>query len=500
MKKYILLSLLIFTAGCGNYYSVKIPYFLPESQNAAKTKEALSSLYILVKSEPEVEKNLIGNILSGLTKSGYYEVDSLSLAKRLSRLFLSNGAGVKFYRTDKTGKKKDSFATFFKPSGILEIKLSNPNVSATKKENTVYDKKTKKRIVKSVVWVYKASIRADIKLLSYPKKEMIDKWTNQFVYAEERADNKRSTEHWYRSVQESVFKSGIKKFGARYFGKSVVRNRPIFTKKKDKESEKAAVLSRKNKWEEAEALWLKRTGEKEDWRDYLNVAVSYELKKDYSNALKYYRKAKEKSARDKESKSIRWKEIFGDIEAMTSPIIQRAIGENKWFESKIAILPFANATVSLDGPVMIREMIYEGLKRSGYDVLSLKETDKILRKHGFNDGGQLGAAQNEDLCEWLGVQRLVFSNLTDFNQVMAGIYSKRSVQGEVSIWSLKTKRGILAAQESVVRVSLPKSLVKGLAWQLANNLWEKIKNKPLAHESSIFVRRVVGAFPSKPAE
>ncbi|MCK5106680.1 MAG: DUF799 family lipoprotein, partial [Elusimicrobiales bacterium] len=366
------------------------------------------------------------------------------------------------------------------------------------REIEYYTKKTKKtKKGKRKVWIYKARLKARSKLISFPALAVLDEWIVQINYEEEKNSKDMNKEFWFESVQEKMFKKVQRKFSSRYFGIPVLKGRPVFFVKKDAESEKAYVFSQKRNWKKAEKIWLKRIAERSDWRDLMNMGVSKELKKEYSKALEYYRLAREKSSGDKEAKNIRWAGIFRDIEFATSGPIELEANSFKWFDYKIAILPFASEVVSMDGPVMLRKMIYEGLRESGYDILSIKKTDALLRENGFSDGGQLRRVEEKKICEWLNVDAIVSVNVTDFNDVMAGIYNKRMVAGEVVFWSLPDRGNILLLSEEVLKIKMPKSFVKGFLGQVAKNWMEKIKNKPLAYESSIFSRQVIGKFPGK---
>ncbi len=151
----------------------------------------------------------------------------------------------------------------------------------------------------------------------------------------------------------------------------------------------------------------------------------------------------------------------------------------------------------MDGPVMLRKMIFEGLKESGYNILDIEKIDTLLREKGFSDGGQLTRVAKRKLCKWLNVDAIISVNVTDFNDIMAGLYNKRKVAGELIFWSLADRENILVLSEEVLKIKMPKSLVKGFLGQVAKNWFEKLKNKPLAYESSVFSRQIIGKFPGK---
>ena len=499
MKKYIFLLLFIFIAGCGNYRYARISY--PSVQPNQDMRDALASLYVVVKTKSNQKIKITNNLLKSLIGGSHADINGLLLAKGVAKDFNDKGARVAAFRFLDAKSMEFDLAGKIKPQGILEINLSEPALSISEIEREVeyYDRKTKeKKKGKTRVWIYEVTLNANLKLIAFPGLMLLDKWTAPIEYKEEHNSKDMNKEVWFERIQEKMFKKVQNKFSSRYFGVPVLKNRRVFFKKKDKESEKAYKFSQKKKWNKAEAIWLKRIKEKSDWRDINNMGVSKELKKEYSAALKYYRLAREKSADDKEAKGIRWKGIFKDIDFAVSGKIKPVKNSFKWFDYKVAVLPFSSEVVSMDGPVMLRKMIFEGLKESGYDILTIEKTDALLREKGFSDGGQLTRVDKKKICQWLNVDALVSANVTDFNDVMAGIYNKRIVSGKVSFWSLTDKRNILDLSEEVLKIKMPKSFVKGFLGQVAKNWAEKLKNNPLVYESLIFSREVVGRFPGLP--
>ncbi|MBI4802229.1 MAG: DUF799 family lipoprotein [Elusimicrobia bacterium] len=498
-KLYAGVLFALFLCGCGNYYSVRIPYYLPDNDNAVEIKKALSSLYIVVRARPEPEENALGNLAGALLKQRDLEFNVFALARKIARALSKPGASVKAYRVSRSGEAADPYAGYFAPAGVLEIKVSDPQVSARKEERTssYLDKQKKKQTVKSTVWVYSASVAADIRLMSGPDLRTLDKTAETFVRSEERTDNKKDTGGWYQEHQEALFNDAAARLAGRYIGKPVLRYRPVFSKKGDKEAVRASDLARKDKWSEAEAVWNKRLKEKGGWRDLMGLAVAAEVRKDYVPAREYYLKARDAAAGDKEAGAARWGEILGDLEIMLSSVPAAAGPARDWFGVPAAVLPFADETTSIDGPPMLRALVYEALKSGGYRVQALEDTDKILLSHGLTQGGQLGAAEHAELCEWLGVERLFYGDINEFGEVMAGVYNRRAIKGRLLLWDLKERNFIWNAEPSVVKVRMPKSLVGGLFSQLARGLLERFKNKPLAYEGALFAAGAAEALPNR---
>ena len=502
IKKFKALSvspLLLLFCGCGNYYSARIPYYLPENNNIIEIKKALSSLYIAVKAPPEPEESAMDDIVGGLTHGRRVGMDTYEFAVKTAHVFSGSGIKVLAYRVSRTQEESDPYTRYFSPSGVLELKISDPAVSARKenRSNVSYDKKKSGQTVKSVVWVYSASISADIRLVSGADGKVLDKMSDNFAYTEERLDNGKSAADWYAENETKLFGAVTARLSDRYIGRPVLRRRPLFRKKDDSESAKAADLAQRGKWPEAENIWSARLRGHNDWRDMANLGVAAEVRKDYRAAKDYYVRARAVSGGDKEARPANWGEILGDLDIMLSTGSAAGPAGDDWFAGSAAILPFTDETTSIDGPPMIRTLIRESLTAAGYRMQPLEETDDLLLAHGMTQGGQLGAADQAEICKWLGVERLFYGDINEFGEVMAGIYNRRMIKGRVMLWDLKTGSFIWGLDAAVVKVDTPKSFLGGMFSQLAKGLAERIKNKPLAYEGSVFSAKMVEALPNK---
>ncbi len=492
-----LVPLLLF-CGCGNYYSARIPYFLPENNNIIETKRALSSLYIAVKAPPMPEESAMGDIVGGLMNGRRVELDTYKFAGKTALAFSGPGIKVLAYRVFRTQEESDPYIRYFNPSGILELKISDPAVSVLKenRSSVSYDKDNQRQTVKSVVWVYSASISVNIRLSAGADGKVLDKMSDSFDYTEERSDHGKSAADWYAENEAKLFSAVAARLSSRYIGRPVLRARPLFRKKDDSESARAADLAQRGKWTEAENIWSARLREHNDWRDMIDLAVAAEARKDYRAAKNYYLRGREASAGDSEAKPANWGEILGDLEIMLSTGSAVPAGED-WFAVPAAILPFTDETTSIDGPPMLRTLIREALAASGYRLQTSEETDNILLSHGMTQGGQLGAADQAEICKWLGVERLFYGDINEFGEVMTGIYNRRMIKGRVMLWDLKAGNFIWGLDTVVVKVNTSKSFLGGMFSQLAKGLMERIKNKPLAYEGTVFTGKVVEALPNK---
>jgi len=495
MKKALPLLLLTALAGCGNYFSVRVPYQVPDMPGAAAARPALSSLYVTVKTAPPSEDSALGALAASLASKSAPEFRPAELARRSARALNRNGVRACAWSVDKTGAG-DVFIKSLSPSGLLVLNTSGPSLSARKaeRETAYHDKNKQKQIVKNKVWAYSASLFAEVKLYSWPDGKQLDSWADTFSYSEDRADDSKDPGEWYADSEDKLFGAATARLAARYAGKTVDRMRPVFRIKKDAGSEEAARLAQRNDWGKAEELWRNRAPAG-GWRDYLGLAVAAELRKDYPEAMANYKTAQVLGRADKEAAPVRWEEIFRDLELASSSATASPCG-GTWFGVKTALLPFTDQTTSVDGPPMVRQLLFDRLKEGGYDLVPLEETDEILRKHGFSDGGQLAAAKPAAIAAWLGAGRLISVDLTDFSEIMAGVYNRRMVKGSAKVWDAASGTETVF-EESVTKVKTPKSFMGGMLSQLAKGLAERIKNKPLAYESGLFSQQITENLPNR---
>ena len=422
MRKTLALAVPLLLSGCGNYSSVKIPYILPGGGDLIETRRALSSLYISLKYPLPPEESPLGNILGTLLNGPAAEFNNHALARKTAAAFSRPGARVSAYRVSRSAGDGDPYAQYFSPSGVLELKLSALQFSAKKetRSSVYYDKNKQRQTVKNAVWAYQASVSAGITLYSGRYFKALDTAYETFGWTEDRPDNKKDPADWYAENENKILNAAAARLSARYDGREVLRSRPLFRKKDDKGSAQAADLARREKWDEAVEIWTRRLAGGGDWRDLLGLAVAAEVRKDYSEARYQYLKAREASAGDKEAASVGWGGILGDLAVVLDTGTAGVSAGEDWFAPAAAVLPFTDETTSVDGPPMLRVIIRDALKTAGYRVQALEDTDKILLEHGFTQGGQLGAADRAELCKWLGVERLLYGDIKEFGEIMAG--------------------------------------------------------------------------------
>jgi hypothetical protein len=168
---------------------------------------------------------------------------------------------------------------------------------------------------------------------------------------------------------------------------------------------------------------------------------------------------------------------------------------------RVAVLPMANNTNDLDGPVYVRKLIFEQLSARGYQLIPLDQIDTKLRDNGFTDGGQLKMATPEQIGQWVGADTLLYGTLENFDYFLLGVYFQRRVkvggklvdaQSGERLWETEqgySTRQIATTKRDIERLS---------AIELAAKSIEKMAHIPLQVESRAAVTLLLHTLPQRP--
>lgn len=165
---------------------------------------------------------------------------------------------------------------------------------------------------------------------------------------------------------------------------------------------------------------------------------------------------------------------------------------------RVAVLPMANETNDLDGPVFVRKLIQEALAARGLALVPLDQIDAILKDNGFTDGGQLRAAAPADLGKWLSADTLLYTSLVEFNYINVGFYWQRKVELVGRLVRAETGERLWETQRGWATRWVETSEKKAkdaFARQLAIQAVEKMTKMPLGPESREAVRRLLDTIP-----
>lgn len=116
----------------------------------------------------------------------------------------------------------------------------------------------------------------------------------------------------------------------------------------------------------------------------------------------------------------------------------------------IAVLPIYNATNDVDGPQMLRRMMFDSVVSLHYDATPLDELDAKLRDNfGVTLGSQLDLLDPVALGDGLGVDALLYGYLLDFDTITTGLYNVKKVRAGFKLIDAKTGRLIWAGGRGV---------------------------------------------------
>lgn len=176
------------------------------------------------------------------------------------------------------------------------------------------------------------------------------------------------------------------------------------------------------------------------------------------------------------------------------------VSQNYGALRKVALLPIANETNDLDGPIYIRKLLQQKLSESGYDLVPMADVDAKLLEKGFTDGGQLKATTPEKLGEWTGSDTLFYPVLEDFSYLNVGFYWQRRVKVSGRLVDAKTGEKLWEAERSWATRDLvtdQKNAKQQFAVQMAAKAIEKMTHVPLQAESRIAVDQLLNTLPNR---
>ncbi len=162
----------------------------------------------------------------------------------------------------------------------------------------------------------------------------------------------------------------------------------------------------------------------------------------------------------------------------------------------IALLPMANHSNSMLGPVLARNLLETRLIGSGYDITDPAKTDAGLKTIGITDGGQLRSATPQKLGQVLNVDGLLYGELLEFKYTNIGVFSKRSVEIKLTLVDAKTGEKLWEAskRESSSKTGFSKDAIKeNLARGLGTQLLETALKSPLRPETETVTQSLVKA-------
>jgi hypothetical protein len=147
---------------------------------------------------------------------------------------------------------------------------------------------------------------------------------------------------------------------------------------------------------------------------------------------------------------------------------------------RVAVLPLENQTSDLKANELYRLMFKNSLQDLGFTVAKNGDVDYILNQKGYTDGGQLRNTPKDDICEWLGVDVVVFGSIEKASQLTTGVYNKKEVKTSMQMY--KQNRLIWAdtasASSSEVGLSVD-AMANAVVKRIGDKAFAKFNGHPL---------------------
>ena len=116
----------------------------------------------------------------------------------------------------------------------------------------------------------------------------------------------------------------------------------------------------------------------------------------------------------------------------------------------VAVMPFVDLSKSKEGFDTIRRGFYNHFSSLPFKDMELYQIDNLLRKAGLTDPEVISKTPAQELGKILGVDAVVFGEISNFDKLFLVMYSQVSVGAEVKMYDTKTGN-FLWSGKNVVR-------------------------------------------------
>ncbi len=111
-----------------------------------------------------------------------------------------------------------------------------------------------------------------------------------------------------------------------------------------------------------------------------------------------------------------------------------------------AVLPFKDKSESQKGAEIVRRGFYNHFSSLPYRDIELYRVDLMLKKAGQTDIEAIYKMSPQELGKVLGVDAVIYGEISDFDKFFAAVYSQVSVGAEVKIYETKTGHFLWSGQ------------------------------------------------------
>ncbi len=115
----------------------------------------------------------------------------------------------------------------------------------------------------------------------------------------------------------------------------------------------------------------------------------------------------------------------------------------------VAVLPFVDQSKSKQGFEPVRRGFYNHFSSLPFKDLELYRTDDLLRKADLADPEQISRKSPQELGQILGVDAVVYGDISNFDKLFAVVYSQVAVGAEIKMFDTKTGKFLWSGKHTV---------------------------------------------------
>ena len=104
----------------------------------------------------------------------------------------------------------------------------------------------------------------------------------------------------------------------------------------------------------------------------------------------------------------------------------------------VAVLPFVDLSTSKDGSDIVRRGFYNHFSSLPFKDMELYKVDSLLKKAGLTDPETISKTSPQELGKILGVDAVIFGEVSNFDKFFAVLYSQVAVGANVKMYDTKT--------------------------------------------------------------
>ncbi len=104
----------------------------------------------------------------------------------------------------------------------------------------------------------------------------------------------------------------------------------------------------------------------------------------------------------------------------------------------VAVLPFIDLSKSKEAIDIVRRGFYNHFSSLPFTDMELYRVDSLLKKAGLTDAEVISKTSPQELGKILGVDAVVFGQISDFDKLFLVVYSQVSVGAEIKMYDTKT--------------------------------------------------------------